>query len=138
MPNLIRNIDQYFREEQRDIYYIVFGDMYAHDWLSNSTPNPPGREELLAWFAEHLPACKIEPIYPFTYRSGILCAPYPGSFTVDFDEESLQTFCARWENAEGKSLDSRFQCYWNPLSHYLEQNGGQYPNAPWDDPDWDP
>jgi len=140
MPALIRTIDQYFREEKRDLYYIVFGHKLdgSWRWLADAPANPAGRDELLTWFAEHLPACKIEPIYPFGERSGILCAPYPGSISVDFDEASLQAFCARWENAAAQSLDPRFQCYCYPLANYLEQHGGEYPAAPWDDPDWDP
>jgi hypothetical protein len=58
MPMFIRCIDDYFCEKQRDLYFVVFGE--GRDWLispfehNQIMANPAGREELLAWFAEHV------------------------------------------------------------------------------------
>ena len=59
MPMFIPCIDDYFSQKQRDLYFVVFGQgrywrisPFEHKQIM---ANPIGREELLAWFAEHLP-----------------------------------------------------------------------------------
>ena len=133
MPMVINCVDDYFHQKKRDLYFIVFGkdkksmlDPFDH----NVSDNPPGREELLAWFEHNLPQTEINPIFTFGWNSGFISARYDGAISVDFDEESLAVYCARWETPSGEPLDSRFACYWLPLSDYLKNHGGKLPEKP--------
>jgi hypothetical protein len=133
MPMIIDCIDDYFSREKRDLYFIVFGE--GRDWRvglfdNDISKNPPEREELLAWFATHLPATEIKPLFTFGWNSGVISASYDGTVSVDFDEESLAVYCARWETASGDPIDPRFACYWIRFSDYLKKHGGRLPDKP--------
>jgi hypothetical protein len=104
MPQDIRTPEEIFRAERKDLYIIRFKPEEEMKWL----PNPPGRKELLAWFTSNLPSVRIEPLAP-SEQSGILSG-YDGSIRVDFDQDSLAAYSAHWEDAEGASVDSRWQC----------------------------
>lgn len=133
MPMIIECIDDYFNRKKQDLYFIVFGE--SRDWRvglfdHNVSKNPPGREELLAWFAENLPHTEIKPLFTFGWDSGFISARYDGTVSVDFNEESLATYCARWETVSGEPVDPRFKCYWIRLSDYLKKHGGKLPDKP--------
>lgn len=121
MPVLIRNIDDYFAEKQRDLYMIVFGKRQA--WQEPGVKvqhNPDGRDELMAWFAATLPAIEVAPLFDFTHSSGYLAAPYDGTLSIDFTPEALAIFCRHWETESGKSNDPRFQCWCYPWLQFME------------------
>ena len=121
MPVLIRNIDDYFAEKQRDLYMIVFGQRHAWQEPGVEVPdNPDGRDELMAWFATQMPAIEVAPLFDFTNSSGYLSAPYDGTLSVDFTPEELALFCQQWETETGKSTDPRFQCWCYPYQQFLE------------------
>ena len=136
MPMIVRCIDDYFTQKRRDLYFIVFGKEDGEwrvssqlladnddDLLADERSDPPGREEMLAWLAEHLPQVKVAPLFTHTWDSGIISVPYDGTISVDFDDASLATFSARWEDGDGNSIDTRMQCYFMPLAGYLRRHG---------------
>lgn len=143
MPHIVRCIDDYFTQKKRDLYFITFGktalhsncnqllddDINSDDWDA-FTSEPPGRDEMLSWLAEHLPDVEVAPLFAITWDSGIICMPYDGTISIDFDEKSLAIFMEHWEDGDGKSLDPRMQCYLMPLSNYLKKHGGHYPTPP--------
>lgn len=143
MPLLIRTPDEIFRSEPgKDLYYVEFfypgkvaflhgmdysqvGDGVMHSSPEEHSVNPPGRQELLDWLSATLPFVKVEPLAP-REGSGFLAGGIEGRLRIDFDPDSLAIFCARWENEEGSSLDSRWQCYHFPYETWLE---GRYPRT---------
>lgn len=121
MPILARTPEQIMREEPKDLYFIEFasasGEIFPLDPLrhieSGRHPrpdDPPGRAELLAWLAEHLPNMRIEPLAPYE-DSCVISGGVLGRLRLDFDEESLQVYVKRWEDTDGKPIDPRFACY---------------------------
>ena len=141
MPDIVRCFDDYFAEKKRDLYFITFGKSFQlslrplgkyinHEELDNIDSDPPGREEIIAWLAEHLPNTEVAPLFPISWDSGIICLPYDGTISVDFDDESLAIFIERWEDNSGKSLDPRMQCRLIRLATYLDLHDGVYPTPP--------
>ena len=94
----------------------------SHRCLSN----PPGRDELLAWFESNLPAVIIEPLAP-SERSDFLCGGVDGRIRIDFDAESLAVFAHQWEDKNGKSVDTRWQRYCWTYESWLETDGSDHP-----------
>ena len=134
MPDIVRCFDDYFAEKKRDLYFITFGKSFQlslrplgkyinHEELDNIDSDPPGREEIIAWLAEHLPNTEVAPLFPISWDSGIICLPYDGTISVEFDDASLAIFSARWEDGDGNSIDARMQCYFMPLAGYLRRHG---------------
>lgn len=121
MPQAIRAPEEIFRAERKDLYIIRFKPDEEMEWL----PNPPGRKELVAWLKSNLPSVRIEPLAP-SEKSGILSG-YDGRIRVDFDQDSLAVFSAHWEDAEGASIDSRWQCYLWPYELWLKEDGSDQP-----------
>ena len=134
MPHIVRCIDDYFTEKKRDLYFIKFKAPRSRRHAS--LENPPGRRELMAWLAEALPQVEVAPLFTHSWNSGIISVEYDGTISVDFDDDSLAIFTARWEDEEGKSIDPRFQCYFKSLASFLEAHGGQYPSPPNMDDIW--
>ncbi|MEQ1486861.1 MAG: hypothetical protein ABL920_00075 [Methylotenera sp.] len=92
----------WFRTQHKDIYLL--------DRAKNLGRHPRDRafdvlesdhfdiqDELLAWFAENLPAVTIKIILPSEY-SGILLGA--DAIVADLDETSLITFCDAWKNSD--------------------------------------
>lgn len=103
---LVRTPDDIFREEKRDVFYIEFmrGREARHpDSLYE-------RKMLIRWLRKHLPHCRIEPLAP-SENSGWIQGGIFGRIRIAFDDEGLQQFCKRWENADGSSIDTRFMLY---------------------------
>ena len=130
----MRCIDDYFTEKKRDLYFIKFKEPRSRRHAS--LENPPGRRELMAWLAEALPQVEVAPLFTHSWNSGIISVEYDGTISVDFDDDSLAIFTARWEDEEGKSIDPRFQCHFMPLACFLEAHGGPYPSPPNMDDIW--
>lgn len=131
MPMLIWTISDYFFYKRKDLYAIKFTEIeggHSEDDFIDVPIDLSAREMLLNWFEENLPEVEIQPIYLFLSDSGIISAPYAGSISVEFDEQSLAKFMARWEDENGKSVDSRFQCYCYPLEGYIQHNNGEIPD----------
>lgn len=94
MPMIVCCIDDYFNQKWRDLYFIVFGKEDGEwrvssqlladdeDLLADERSDPPGREEMLAWLAEHLPQVKVAPLFTHTWDSGIISVPYDGTISV--------------------------------------------------------
>ena len=110
MPQLIDTPESWFRREQRDLYFFKFTD---EDENENAT------DELTKWFRQYLPATKLFKVGPSEY-SGYICGG-PTHLAVDFDNQSLETFCASWEHPDGKSRDHRWQCWCYPFSKWIEK-----------------
>lgn len=117
MPQLIRTPEQIFREEEKDIYYIRFHEEYELDEPLEAGTSPASKE-MLEWLRTTLPHVRVEKMAP-SENSGWLSG-YFGDIRVDFSEADLATFCQRWENAQGKSKDSRFQCFLRPYDTWAE------------------
>ena len=128
MPMIIPCIDDYLDEKKRDLYWVVFGQnrgftINPFEDRNAVSANPPGREELLAWFAEHLPNVEINPIFTFRRDGGILSCPYDGSISIDFDDASLAVYCSRWETPDGKPIDPNISCYMMLYDDYIKNRG---------------
>lgn len=132
MPQLVDTISTYFFKKQRDLYFVRFNDVKRgvfdapegdFDWQKI-----PGRQELLDWLSENMPEIEVGKIFLYKDDDGILQMPYDGSIYIDFTPEALAKFDARWEDAEGKCVDSRWQCYWYPLEQYKEEYDGRIPD----------
>lgn len=113
---IIRTPDGIFRAEQRDIYFLNFKQ-------KNQKKSQKTLEEMQAWFAKHLPDSPTELMGP-SEQSGFI-AGGPVYLRIAFIDADLATFSAQWENAEGFSLDPRFQCcifsydeWWAQHGHY--------------------
>lgn len=135
---LIRCIDDFLHDEQKDLWTLHFTGLYQNlDVSPDDIDQHAGRNELLTWFKENLPTTKIEPIFMFTWNSGILSCPYDGTVAVHFEEGEFDKFAKRWEDSEGKSIDPRFYCGILPIEMYKERNGGKLPEKPnWDEYDF--
>lgn len=97
MPRLIPDIDDYFEEKRKDLYLI-------------KVKNSKAEKTLLKWFNKYLPNTEIGRIFPFRKDSGMIFSPAIGYF-IEFDEVSLKAYCDKWEDENGQSLNSDFQCY---------------------------
>lgn len=103
---LVRTPDYIFREEKRDVFYIEF--MRGRE--ARRPDSLYERKMLIRWLRKHLPHCRIEPLAP-SENSGWIQGGIFGRIRIAFDEEGLQQFCKRWENADGSSVDPRFRLY---------------------------
>ncbi len=130
MPRRIDNFTSYFHRKKRDLYFVTFTQVKKDPMGFPAVQDYeaiPGRRELLKWIQENLPDTKVGPILPFDSDSGFIAIPYDGSIYVDFTREDLEKFESRWETPDGHSLDSRWQCYFYPLTEYMEKHGGRIP-----------
>lgn len=118
MPQLIRTPEEIFRAEAKDIYVIRFQD-YENDKSIAS-------KEIEAWISTNLPGTLVEPLAPSEYSGWII--GYFGDLRIDFSEDGLGKFCARWETPEGKSIDDSFQCYLMPYQAWFEKYGHYVPS----------
>lgn len=133
MPQIIRTPDEIFRQEEKDIYFIRFRDQEG---------NSAAREEIRAWLRENTPGARVESLAP-PEDSGYICG-YFGDLRVDFSESDLTKYCARWEDGEGTSLDTRMQCFLSPYKDWFAKHGhfiptlerptGLGPSKWWDTP----
>ncbi len=126
MPRLVYCLDDFFKHEKKDCYFIVFGRTFPIELDDNFvvSENPSGRKELLDWFELNYPGVDIKPIWPHHSASfGLfLQMEYDGSLVIDFDKESLEAFCDFWEdeNKNGVSKDGTFTCYLIEYDSYLK------------------
>ena len=111
MPQLIRTPEDIFRSEAKDIYFIAIKDDKGQE--------SPAWGEIQEWLKTNLPNSRVEMMAP-SEQSGWISG-YFGELRVDFSEADLAAFCARWENADGGSLDPRFQCYYMPYQPWFEK-----------------
>lgn len=117
MPYLIRTPEDIFRTEAKDIYLIRFRNYKDKE--------PAASKEIKKWIATNLPGTHVEPLAPSEHSGWI--TGYFGDLRVDFSQEGLEKFCARWETPEGKSTDRRFQCYVMPYQEWFEKYGHYVP-----------
>ena len=91
MPMIISTPEEWFREQQRDLYLIV---------LNENLGQPPKdkykefQKLLNKWFDEHLPNTSLR-IIGSSENSGWITGG-PCYFTADFDAKSLAIFNAAW------------------------------------------
>lgn len=112
---LIRTPEDIFRAEGKDVYCLHFNQDDASQVAQT-------RSEMLDWLSQHLPGTRTELVGP-SEHSGFLMGG-PAALRVDFSEQGLAVFCARWENPEtGLSLDPRFQCFLMPYADWLAEHG---------------
>lgn len=104
MPQIIRTIDDYFIEKKRDLYLLRFSKMKTKD-------EKLAQLMIMKWLKDNCPNILVEPIYPITNDSGFLALPWDNSHSIDFDKESLLLFTNKWEDENGNSKNSFFQCY---------------------------
>ena len=112
MPRIIRTPEGVFREEGRDIYVVCFKD-------EDEAAAEQAESDLTAWVEANIPGTPLEPL-GYSEKSGWICGVM--GLRIDFSEEGLKKFCDRWENAEGKSLDKRFQCFLLQYKTWLEKS----------------
>ena len=130
MPQLIRTPEQIFREEAKSIYVIQFKN-YDDDESGESAEDCEDKkisasEEIKAWIAKNLPGTLIEPMGPSEHSGWII--GYFGDLRIDFPEDGLKQFCAKWEAPDGASVDDRFQCYLMPYQRWFEEYGHYVPS----------
>lgn len=101
MPQLIPNVDDYFSKMKKDLYLLKIS-------------NEKSEHKILTWFSSNLPEINVNRIFPFTKSSGMISSPEI-AYSIEFNEETLKTFCKQWEDEDGNSLDKGFQCYLWPL-----------------------
>lgn len=133
MPQLVININEYFYEYRKDLYFINFcsDEEKQKDFslfLRNIDSDPEGKADIEAWITKNLPHTTIIPLLPSTYDSGVFQAPYNGTIALLWDEEDRKKFESIWEDGNGKSKDSRFQLYAYPLEQYKKQYNGEIPD----------
>ena len=121
MPRRIDNFTSYFHRKKRDLYFVTFTQ------VKKDPMGFPGRRELLKWIQENLPDTKVGPIFAYDSDSGFISMPYDGTIYLEFTPEDLEKFEYLWETPDGHSLDSRWQCYFYPLTEYMEKHGGRIP-----------
>ena len=115
MPMLIRIPEDIFRAEGKDVYCLHFKQ-------DDALQVEKTRSEMQDWLSQHLPGTRTELMGP-SENSGFVMGG-PVALRVDFSEQGLEAFCARWENPEtGESLDPRFQCYLMPYADWLAEHG---------------
>lgn len=113
MPYLIKTPEQIFRETGKDLYLIRFCEDKAAQAAASS--------EIQQWITANLPGTRVEPLAPSEYSGWI--SGYFGDLWVDFSTAGLAKWCARWETAEGKSVDERFQCFLMPYQVWYDKHG---------------
>jgi hypothetical protein len=126
MPQLIKTPEQWFRTKKADIYYFKpartkyngSSDDDVLDSFANfdmvALPN-----ELLAWFKSHLPHRKLQQVAPSEHSRWL--AGGPVNWAMELNADDLDAFMSDWEDSNGKSIDSRFQCFVCPYSRWLER-----------------
>ncbi len=133
MPMLVHTYTSYFREKQKDLYFIRFSfpDRELGDFFNLALYDEneiPGRAELLAWIKDNLPETEVGPIYTFHDDDGFLAAPYDGTLYVEFALGDREKFEARWETPDGKSVDDRWQSWIYPFEQYKARYDGRIPD----------
>lgn len=130
MPRRIDNFTSYFHRKKRDLYFVTFTQVKKDPMGFPSVQDYeaiPGRRELLKWIQENLPDTKVGPFFAYDSDGGFISMPYDGTIYLEFTPEDLEKFECRWETPDGHSLDSRWQCYFYPLTEYMEKHGGRIP-----------
>lgn len=133
MPQYVRTPDEIFRAHPgQPLYFIEFhfqgkrASIHGAKRLLGCDPvpvgiapdDPPGRADLLAWLAEHCPACDWEPLAPLE-TSGLIEGGIEGRIRVNFDAAALARYAQRWETDAGQPRDPRWTCYEFPYDHWL-------------------
>lgn len=114
MPSLIRSPEEILCTTHADLFFIRFKNgAQAHP----AGRDPDGQAELFAWLGEHFPHVTPELIGPSEY-SGWICGGITGDVYLNWTEADVVTFSAAWEDANGDSIDPRFQCYHYPFTEY--------------------
>ena len=112
MPLLVRTPEQILRAERKDLYIIRS--------LEKQEREAPGLTMIQKWIGKNVPGTGMELLGPSEYSS-ILVGGIGRDVRVDFNPETLKKFCERWEDANGKSVDKRFQCLVYPFYKWLQE-----------------
>ena len=118
MPQLIRTPEDIFRAERRDVYALQFTQTNERDICRT-------RDEMQAWFAQHMPGSPTELLAPSEHSGFIVGGPV--GLRIAFTDDDLQRFCQRWETPDGQSIDPRFQCYQYPYDRWWAKRGHYVP-----------
>ena len=114
MPRLIRRPEDIIRATGGDIFLIHFTDgAEAYE----AGREPEGYADLVNWLATHQPHVIPELIGPSEF-SGWVCGGICWDLYLNWTEGDVVAFSADWENLDGGSVDSRFQCYRYPVATY--------------------
>lgn len=97
----IRTPEDVFRSENCDVYILDFREQDPHKKKKTWA-------EIEKWLRQNLPESAIEILGPSENSNYIEGGPL--TMRVCFTQSDLRTFCRRWEDAEGRSVDPRFQC----------------------------
>lgn len=97
----IRTPEDVLRNERCDVYIVEFREQDPRK--KNKT-----WVEIEKWLRQNLPESAIEILGPSENSNYIEGGPL--TMRVSFTQRDLRTFCTRWEDAEGRSVDPRFQC----------------------------
>lgn len=113
MPRLVPSPEDIIRKTGQDIYCIIFKKADAF----NPEKSIPGKADLLDWFKSTLPETPVQDLAPSEF-SGFISGGIGIQIHVQFDEASLATYCAAWEDASGANKDPRWQCFIYTVSEY--------------------
>lgn len=108
MPQLIKSIDELFKERQKDLFVLKFFNQkhtFSGIYREDDEDNIKIREDHMRWFDEN----GIR--YELTCPASLLCG-WNGEYCVEFDDASLKKYCEQFETPGGKSVQpDKFQMY---------------------------
>lgn len=102
MPMLLSTPERWFRTRQCDFYEF----RPAHDPGDRPVALPA---ELTDWLAVNFPDRELQPLGPSEHSGWI--SGGPSMKVLALNSEEVQRYSQRWEDADGTSLDPRWQCY---------------------------
>ncbi len=108
MPMLLSTPEHWFRTKACDIYEFRPGE--------DQSALP---DELKTWLAMTMPERQLQTLGP-SEHSGWICGG-PTMSVLAMNAAEVNMFQERWEDAAGKSVDPRWQCYQWPFSSWREK-----------------
>lgn len=111
MPMLLSTPERWFRTHQCDFFEFR---------PSESNEDLP--IELTEWFAGNLPNRPLKRLGPSEY-SGFICGG-ASMLVLAMNDDEVQMFSRRWEDASGKSIDPRWQCFQWPYLNWRTKLDG--------------
>lgn len=112
MPMLLSTPERWFRTRQCDFYEFRPAD--AEDDRPVDLP-----AELTDWLAASFPDRELQPLGPSEHSGWI--SGGPAMKVLPLNTEEVQRYSQRWEDANGKSLDPRWQCFQWPCQMWRDR-----------------
>lgn len=112
MPMLLSTPKRWFRTRQCDFY--EFRPAHGPDDRSVDLP-----AELTDWLAASFPDRELQPLGPSEHSGWI--SGGPSMKVLALNTEEVQRYSQRWEDANGTSLDPRWQCFQWPYQMWRDR-----------------